>query len=192
MAEADMIRTFICVELPEDLTKKIGDIQAQLKPYSAGISWVRPHNIHLTLKFLGDVEEPRLPDIAHAMEEIAAQHAPFTVIPDGQGVFPHAKNPRVFWLGIREATGTLIQLQQAIEDRLEAIGFAKEKRAFTPHLTIGRVRPYRKPKELTAAFMALAFTADPFEVDHITIMRSDLKPTGAVYTPLQVINLKRR
>jgi 2'-5' RNA ligase len=190
MAEANMIRTFICIELPDDLTKKIGDIQAQLKHHSAGISWVRPQNIHLTLKFLGDVEEPRLSDIATAMEEMAAQHSPFTLFPEGQGVFPHTKGPRVFWLGIREDTGTLAQLQQAVEDRLEAIGFAKEKRAFTPHLTIGRVRPYRKPKELTTAFMALAFSADPFEVDHLTIMRSDLKPTGAVYTPLQVIKLK--
>jgi len=190
MTEEKMIRTFICIELPEGLKKKIGEIQAQLKHYSAGISWVRPQNIHLTLKFLGDVEEQRLPDLATAMGEIAARYSRFTLIPEGPGVFPHARSPRVFWLGIREDTGTLAHLQEEIEERLEELGFAREKRAFRPHLTIGRVRPYRKPKELTPAFLTIGFAADPFEVDHITLMRSDLKPTGAVYTPLRVINLQ--
>lgn len=190
MAKVNLIRTFICIELPDQLKKKIGDLQAQLQPQAAGISWVRPQNVHLTLKFLGDIDESRLPEIATALEEIAAHYAPFTLVPEGQGVFPHVKGPRVFWLGIRETTGTLMRLQQAVEDRLQALGFAKEPRAFTPHLTIGRTRPYRKPKELTATFMALSFSAEAFEVDHLTIMRSELKPTGAVYTPLRVISLK--
>lgn len=185
-----MIRTFICIELPEELKTKIGDIQAPLKQHSGSVSWVRPQNIHLTLKFLGMVEEQRLPDIVQVVREIAGKYSPFTLIPEGLGVFPHARSPRVFWLGIRDDSGTLAQMQEDLEENLEAVGFAREKRAFKPHLTIGRVRPYRKPKELTSAFLAIAFSAEPFQVDHITVMQSDLKPTGAIYTPLQVVNLK--
>jgi 2'-5' RNA ligase len=186
-----LIRTFICIELPDELKTRIGEIQAQLKPYSSGISWVRPQNIHLTLKFLGNVEEAQIDALGKRVSEMAVHYTPFTLIPEGKGVFPHEKSPRVFWIGIGDDSGKLVQLAERIEEGLVQFGFEKEKRPFKPHLTIARVRPFRKPKELTPAFLATAFSSNPFEVDHITIMRSDLEPTGAVYTPLKVVSLKQ-
>jgi 2'-5' RNA ligase len=189
MTDATMIRTFICIELPDDLKATIAAIQEQFKAHKANVSWVRPDNIHLTLKFLGDVEQQRLPGIAALVSDITKPHSPFSLIPEGHGVFPNAKSPRVFWLGIKDETGQLLNLQDAIESAMESLGFAREHRTFQPHLTIGRVRPYRKPKELTPAFMNITFAEPPFTVEHVAVMQSDLKPTGAVYTPLHVVKL---
>lgn len=189
MTDATLIRTFICIELPDELKAAIAAIQEQFKMHKAHVSWVRPQNIHLTLKFLGDVEQQRLPDIIAQVNNVATAYSPFWLTPHGQGVFPTTKHPRVFWLGINDETGQLPALQAAVESALESLGFPKEQRRFQPHLTIGRVRPYRKPKDLTQAFLHLAFSASPFLVDHITVMQSELKPTGAVYTPLHVVAL---
>ncbi|RMG55221.1 MAG: RNA 2',3'-cyclic phosphodiesterase [Acidobacteria bacterium] len=192
MEEEKPIRSFICIELPERLRHRIGEIQAELKTYAAHVSWVRPQNIHLTLKFLGHIEPHRIPEILGAIRPMVTRHPPFTLVPEGRGVFPHTRSPRVFWLGIRDDSGVLSALQEEIERTLEPLGFPREKRPFTPHLTIGRVRLYRKPKDLTPKFLALEFSEPAFEVDHITLMRSDLKPTGAIYTPLDIIPLEGR
>lgn len=190
MKDEGMIRTFICIELPEPLKVLIHQVQTQLKTLSGSVSWVKAENVHLTLKFLGGVPEPQLPELIDAVDQMAMRYSPFTLIPEGHGVFPNAKSPRVFWFGIRDESGRLQSLQAALETGLEKLGFVRDNRPFKPHLTIGRVRPYRKPKELIPAFLALTFSADPFLVDHITVMRSDLKPTGAHYTPLRVISLR--
>lgn len=189
MTDATLIRTFICIELPDELKASIAAVQEQFKAHKAHVSWVRPQNIHLTLKFLGDVEQHRLPDIVAQVSNVAAAHTPFWLTPRGQGVFPTSKHPRVFWLGIDDEAHQLLALQAAVESAMESLGFPREQRRFQPHLTIGRVRPYRKPKDLTPAFLELAFSAAPFLVDHITVMQSELKPSGAVYTPLHVVAL---
>lgn len=192
MEEEKPMRSFICIELPERLRNRIGEIQTELRAYAAHVSWVRPQNIHLTLKFLGHIAPHRIAEILSSIKPIVIRHPPFTLVPEGCGVFPHARSPRVFWLGIRDDSGVLSELQEEIECALETLGFPREKRPFTPHLTIGRVRLYRKPKDLTPKFLALEFSEPAFEVDHITLMRSDLKPTGAIYTPLEIIPLGGR
>jgi 2'-5' RNA ligase len=189
--EKRLIRTFICIELPETLKSKIGQVQDSLKQHGGNVSWTRPQNIHLTLKFLGDVEEIRIAGIAAAIEEVVGKYPTFTLIPSGQGVFPTPKAPRVFWVGVKDESNTLPELAREIEERLEEFGFEKEKRRFTPHLTIGRARQPNKAAELGKAFLETNFSAEPFEATEIIVMQSELNPAGSIYTPLHHAELKR-
>jgi 2'-5' RNA ligase len=184
------IRSFICIVLPEELKAKIAELQSELKREPVSVSWAKPENVHLTLKFLGDVEETQLEQVKEAVSQTAQAHARFELVVHGCGVFPNERDPRVLWVGLKDETGALQPLVQEIEDRLGAIGFAREERPFRAHLTIGRVRSGRNARELARKLTATDFPRHRFAVEQITLMRSDLKPTGAIYTPLHSAELK--
>jgi 2'-5' RNA ligase len=184
------IRSFICIVLPEELKAKIAELQSGLKREPVSVSWTKPENVHLTLKFLGDVEETRLEQVKEAISQTAQAHARFELIAHSCGVFPNEKNPRVLWVGLKDESGVLSPLVAEIEERLSRIGFAKEDRPFRVHLTIGRVRSRGNAQELARKLIASDFPAHRFPVERIVLMRSDLKPTGAVYTPLHSAELR--
>lgn len=186
------VRSFICIELPDEVKSEIALFQARLKSEPASVSWTKPENIHLTLKFLGDVEEGRLTEIERTLESVAARFSPFELAASGCGVFPNERNPRVLWIGVREDEGHLQRLARAVEDAMAGLGFAREDRPFQAHLTIGRVRAAAGAHELARKLMAQSFPPRLFRADHLTLMRSDLRPSGAIYTPLDVIPLSRR
>jgi RNA 2',3'-cyclic 3'-phosphodiesterase len=185
-----MIRTFICIELPESLKARLETLENQLRSKNrSAVSWVKPSNIHLTLRFLGDIDEGRQAELREAVERVVLSAPAFKLCASKTGVFPNPRNPRVFWIGIKGAEEHLIPMQKRLEQELEKAGFGKQDKPFSPHLTIGRARE-RNAQELAELLQKIDFTDEEFIVSEIIIMRSDLKPTGAVYSKLAVIKLQ--
>lgn len=185
----DVVRTFICIEIPNSIKARIDQLQNTLKAIDAQVSWTRSSNVHLTLKFLGAVEAGRIPRVAKAVERAAAGMNRFEIKVNGAGCFPSPRSPRVLWIGFSEVPDALKQLFANMEDELDREGFAREKRKFSPHLTIGRLRGPKNAAGLAEALIASGFAAETFSANEVIVMRSDLKPTGSVYTAQAVIKL---
>ncbi|MFQ5442902.1 MAG: RNA 2',3'-cyclic phosphodiesterase [Thermodesulfobacteriota bacterium] len=181
------IRLFVAVKLPEKLLEMIGSLQAGLKRgfNFKRVSWARPAGIHLTLKFLGAVDESRIDEITGALQEAAAHSSPFTLETCAVSGFPNISSPRVLWLGIKESTG-LMELQKAVDGSLAAIGFERDSRPFRPHLTIARIRSPEERRPLGA--LAIKLERDifiEFRVDSFILFRSRLTPGGAVHSVIK-------
>ena len=190
----ERVRSFIAVELPSAARDAVERVMRDLRATAGdGVRWVRPEGIHLTLKFLGDIDVDSVPAISTALDRCAAFAAPFDLIVEGVGVFPNARRPRVVWVGLGRALESLQGLQQSVERELEALGFARERRAFTPHLTLGRVRDGVSAQQGRALSEAIAGASVQPGVDlpvrELALMKSDLRPTGAVYTRLHAARL---
>lgn len=186
---ADEVRSFICIEIPESIRSRIGALQQALREIGAQVSWTKPSNIHLTLKFLGGVQASRIERVNKALERAANGIRPFEVAIGGTGCFPSPRSPRVLWVGVPNAPQPLQQLYSNIEDELAREGFEREKRKFSPHLTIGRIRAPRNADRVAEALIATNFESEAFKATQVMLMRSDLKPTGSIYTPQAVIPL---
>jgi RNA 2',3'-cyclic 3'-phosphodiesterase len=183
-------RSFIAVELSTEIAEGVRGIQAGLRDLTGGVSWVRPEGIHLTLKFLGEVDPERIEGIASAAEECIRGIGPFFIGIRGCGGFPNPRNPRVIWIGVDDPAGLLKEIQAKVEKGMEEMGFAREGRAYTPHLTIGRLRSGKGKGEVAQALEAMKeCDLGTMEVREICLFRSQLKPTGAEYTKLKVIQL---
>ena len=187
----DLIRTFICIELPESIKQKMELLENQLRGVDAQVSWVRPSNVHLTLKFLGGVPTHKIDRVSQAAERAARDIAAFEVEVAGAGCFPSARSPRVLWVGLAGVPDPLANLYKRLEEELAALGFEPEKRRFAPHLTIGRLRSPRNGAELAQNLIAIGFESERFAAREVIVMRSQLKPTGSIYTPISVIPLER-
>ena len=189
MSKTGHIRTFICVELPKSVTALLAKVQDSLKGIGAEVNWVKPSNIHLTLKFLGDLPEQKLAEICEAVERATHAAIPFEFQVKGTGCFPANGNPRVLWVGIEPVPHPLQELQELIDSGLFAMGIPWETRTFNPHLTIGRVKSARNVQPLVRKMCTLHFAEEVVGVREVTLMRSDLKPAGALYTPIGVFPL---
>ncbi len=185
----DVIRTFICIEIPQSIKERINRLQENLRQIDAQISWTKPSNIHLTLKFLGGVEVARIERVKKALERAVSGICPFEVEVSGSGCFPSARSPRVLWVGFSNVPERLQQIYSNIEDELAREGFGREKRKFSPHLTIGRIRTPHNAARVAEALIASGFESEAFITTEVILMRSDLKPTGSVYTPQTVLRL---
>jgi 2'-5' RNA ligase len=184
------IRTFIAVKLPETVLAAIDEVQEQLAAYGFSVRWVTNGNIHLTLKFLGEVHEDELDGIAAVLTEAVHGFAPLRLAAAGVGVFPSVKRARVIWVGLSGQLSELSALQRSIEDRLATIGYPREKRPFSGHLTLGRVKGPIAASRLTTAMDGFrVFASETFEVDRVVLFKSDLRPTGALYTELRQVTL---
>jgi 2'-5' RNA ligase len=182
---SETIRTFIAIELPEKIIDSISRIQERLQPYGLKVRWVRPQNIHLTLKFLGNIQKVQTEKIKQAIIESAHGFAPISIAAKGIGAFPSIKRPRVIWVGLAGQINQLQKLQKTLDEKLAANGFPKEKRKFKGHLTLGRVKNKIDPKRLLEAVKEFAgFESEPFVTNPVALFKSELKPTGAVYTKL--------
>lgn len=187
---SDTIRTFVAIELPPKIVASIDNIQESFRSYGFKVRWVRPSNIHLTLKFLGNVKAAETGAIGRALLSAVNGFEPLSITAKGVGVFPGIKRPRVLWVGVGGQINQLIQLQQSLDQTLADIGFAKEKRAFKGHLTMGRVKGNIDPRRLLEAIKAYAgYESEPFVVDKMILFKSDLQPKGAVYTKLMEAKL---
>jgi 2'-5' RNA ligase len=182
------LRAFIAFELPEKIRAAIADYVQPLRNLPGRVSWVKPENIHLTLKFLGDTPVKRIDGISDALREAVRGVQPMLAKISDSGVFPNERRPRVLWIGIEESTGALQRLAAAIDNRMHDFGFKKEGRGFSPHLTIGRVREGSVDK-IIAAMRERPFAAQEVEWNEITLMQSELRPGGSLYTPLCKIKL---
>jgi 2'-5' RNA ligase len=184
------MRTFIAIELPEGIKKQIEQAQAPLKKTEAFVSWVKPGNIHVTLKFLGEVPEDKINEVFSGTERALAGAKRFTMTLKGMGAFPDFRRPRVIWVGAGSGTEELSQVANKIEEEMEKIGFPREKRKFSAHFTIGRVKSPKNIEKLTEMVESSDFQTEEIEVKEVVMMRSQLHPAGAIYTPLRKLPLE--
>ncbi len=186
----DHIRTFVACELPREIRSEIGRIQENLKHRQLRLKWVRSENLHLTLKFLGDIPVESIEPIAAAVGEAVRSYAPMSLSARGIGVFPGIRRPRVLWIGIGGEFPLLARLQASVADGLAEVGFPVDKRPYKGHLTIGRVKAAVDSRRLTEALAEFSdFETAPFRVDEVVVFRSQLKPDGPVYTRLRTVKL---
>ncbi|NWF93330.1 MAG: RNA 2',3'-cyclic phosphodiesterase [Syntrophaceae bacterium] len=185
-----MIRSFLAIQLPKTILKKIDEIQEDLKSSRADVKWVNSDHIHLTLKFFGNIEESRIDPIVKSIERLIQNRSPFSLKVRGMGAFPHAKNPRVIWMGLADGKEILAGFQRELEMRLQEIGFETEGRPFRPHLTLGRMRSAKGKDELIGRMEKYREGEfGDFQVERIVLFRSDLRPAGPIYTPLRQMML---
>lgn len=192
----ELIRTFIAIELTDALRRALANAQAQFQRDRAAraVRWVAPDNIHITLKFLGDVRADQMPDVQRAVADACAGIAPFALTLGGAGAFPNTRRPNVIWIGARGQIENAAQLAQKIDDACAALGFAREERPFAPHLTLGRVQRDASPgeRQQIGALIENMRVGDLGElrVDRVSVMKSELKPGGSVYTRLAEIEFQ--
>ncbi len=182
-----MKRLFIAVELPDDVKAGLAGLQRTLRPYLIEAAWVRPEGLHLTLKFLGDTPEDRIPAVRDACERAVRPFSAFSIELKGIGVFPDWRRPRVLWVGVETTGATLGALQAAVERAVEALGFPPETRPFVPHLTLARVKQshpaaLQKMREREKSVLERSYGI--VWVRQVTLFESRLHPQGAIYTPL--------
>ena len=188
----EKIRAFIAISLPASVLQAMGQAQDKLRSLGQGIRWVRQEGIHLTLKFLGDVDTDRVENIHMAMERASQGTSPFVLTGEGIGVFPDLRRPRVIWIGLSGDLQVLFALQAHLESQLKGLGFPKEKRPFKGHLTLGRVKGRVGTTELGKALEGLgSFQTDAFTVQSLALFQSTLRPQGAIYTKLADVSLGR-
>lgn len=192
MAKAErMIRAFVAVDIPEEIKEKAALLlQALAFGRHRRVKWVSTSGLHITLKFLGDIREPLVPDLEAAMREVADHHGSFSLFLKGCGAFPSLHRPRVIWAGVDGDVGVLGEIKRDLDSRLEPLGFAVEDREFKPHVTLGRVRkPAADPDLAKAVASQLAFKTDFFCVKEMVLYQSILKSEGAEYRPLAKVKL---
>lgn len=191
------IRSFIAIELSDEAHAALADLQSRLKRVAPAqiVRWTAPESIHLTLHFLGDVAPETIPKITSLMEQAAAACPPFTLTLGGVGCFPNTRRPRIVWAGVSGQTEILIRLQGELGEKLKTLGITLDARPYSPHLTLGRVKdkiPQRQLAQLGQALEQVQPSVGqlaPLPVFEINLMKSELKPAGAVYTRLALAKL---
>ncbi len=180
------MRIFISVELPDEVKKNIAELVNELKDTGAGVKWVEAKNLHITLKFLGWVDDRKIDNLAELTTKAVSGIGSFKARFEGLGTFPEGKKPRVVWVGTVEGGDKLCDLAKNLEDILSKAGFRSEEREFRPHVTVGRVKEKKGVDKLKEKIQSLK---DPkfgeAIVDHVYIMKSTLTPSGPIY---EIIN----
>ena len=187
----EKIRSFIAIEIPPWALAQIGQLQEELRHLKADVQWVRPENIHLTLKFLGAVSEEVLEKITLALSPVLSSRELFDLHIRGFGCFPSSRHPRVLWLGIDRGTEQISPLQEAIEKKAAELSFSPERRPFTPHLTIGRVRSFQGKGALAQAIETHKnIEIGSFRAKEVFLYQSELTPSGAIYKKLKIFPMR--
>ncbi len=189
-----LIRAFIAVELPEALKKELADLETQLQKNSPSVvKWVDPTSIHITLKFLGSVSEDSIDELMLVIEESVQGLTPFQLQVSEVGAFPNMNSVQVVWVGVKGELARIRELQTRIEANSEQLGFPRESRYFTPHLTLGRVRneaTLNERQRLGKLLSETKFTAmNNIAVNAVNLMKSQLTRTGAIYTCIGSVKL---
>lgn len=188
---ADQLRTFLAVEIDPSVRQQAAELIQRLRLAVDGVSWVAPQNLHITLKFLGDVAAARIPQVSETVRQAVATTAPFVFESRGLGAFPRIERPNNLWIGCGEGAQTLIALAERLDLALSKLGFARESRPMVPHLTLGRLRRGGKPPDNLVRLLRehAEFLAGWTRVQHVVLFSSQLTPTGASYTPLDHVPL---
>jgi 2'-5' RNA ligase len=192
----EQIRSFVAIELSDQMRSELGQVQESLK--SKGIAdqvrWVKPEGIHLTLKFLGNVPADNVKEISVAVEQASQGIAPFDISLCGLGCFPTTSRPNVLWIGLEGDTVSLVKLQSTIEASLSRLGYPEENRKYTPHLTLGRVnRRVGSADRRRLGDLIQTHSIEPLggmKVSEVSLMKSQLSPSGARYSRLAVAQLE--
>lgn len=184
------MRCFIAIDIPSGIRESLAKLIFHISAKSSGVKFVQPENIHITMKFLGEVDEKKAQDVIASLKVLSASHSAFSLEIKGAGVFPDPKRPNVLWVGIPESA-PLQALYQEMEASLALLSFEKEARRFSPHLTIGRVK--ERHSAGFAVHELLKHSGEvfgSFEAREICLMQSVLKPSGAEYSTLATFGMK--
>lgn len=185
------MRLFIAIELPEYIKQRMAEVQGRIKDTGVSASWTRPEGIHLTLKFLGEVAEEKIAAMMTALSNALKEVKAFQIEVAEAGAFPNVRKPRVIWLGIAGEIEALKKLQMSVETEMKTFGFEPEERKFSPHLTLARIKFPRSRDNWQKALESVKdIKFSPFLADHVSLMKSELRSSGAVYTEIGRIELK--
>lgn len=189
-----MKRIFVAVDISGEARRKVADyIETLRNEFSrVRVGWDKAEKLHLTLKFLGDTSEKQLNDLEKIVAEISSKLTNFKLQIADTGLFPNVKNPRVLWIDVKDDAKNLTKINSLLEAECEKIGFAKERRGFVPHLTVGRVREPSQARDLTQKHLQNKFAPCEFEVSEIVIYESKLQAHGSIYSKLKTFPLKDR
>ena len=187
---SNTLRTFIAITLNSEIQQFLSRTQDHLKKLGCDIKWVKPENIHFTLKFLGDVKLKKIDEVKQTLENLAKNMQPVDIELTQLGAFPNVQRPRILWAGIKDEEKRITQFAKLLEDHFGKIGFKKEKKPFSPHLTIGRIR---SPKNLNLLSEMISKYSLPVDLkqtaQNITLYKSTLTPAGPIYEPLHSADL---
>ena len=186
-----MKRIFAAIDISDQARRQVAayieTLRAAFPRIRAG--WERAEKLHLTLKFLGGIDERQLADFKNVVENISKQISSFKLKISKTGVFPNAGNPRILWIDMSDESGSLAKINQMLETECGKIGFPGEKRKFLPHLTIGRLRDPNKAKGLAQKHLETDFEPVGFKVSEIVIYESNLQPSGSIYQKVKGFKL---
>lgn len=186
----EKIRLFIAIDIPGTLKSGLQNVQKQLKTATPHVKWVTPENLHLTLKFLGDTPKDECTNLKRVLQEMGLAHDPFTLALNGLGTFPKGGRPKVVWAGVRGQVEVLRLLQADIEGKLEKLGYPRENRPYSPHLTLGRPKQLGDLGNLVEQVKdQQSLTLGEWRVSSLNLMQSILRPSGPLYTVLAAIPL---
>ena len=183
------IRSFVAINLSktlqDSLLRLIEEFRGRLRHGRTRVSWVKAGSLHLTLKFLGGIEEKMVPDILQKLDDAVSEVRPFPMAFGDLGIFPNLNQPRVIWVGVQKGEGEVCRLQKNVEDRLSELGFKAEKRGFSPHLTLGRIKALGSRGEVLRSLRELNQPEiGEIKVTKVSLMKSTLTPKGAIYKEL--------
>ncbi|QPJ60602.1 MAG: RNA 2',3'-cyclic phosphodiesterase [Candidatus Nitronauta litoralis] len=184
------IRTFVAIDIPSPARKVIAAVQRRFLPLDLKASWVRPENVHLTLKFLGNIDPDRVPEVSSALAKATLSSKPFSLSLGKIGLFPGKGAPRVIWVGLKDAENRLKFLHQKVEMELSRIGFEPEARPFSPHLTVGRIKSRKNVRALKERVVSgESIEQVTVSVTGIVLYKSELTPEGSRYINLKALPL---
>ncbi len=183
------MRLFVAIELHDSVRSRLETVCSKLARACNGVRWIPADQWHVTVKFLGEVADEDVAETADAMMRSAARVSPFSMDVVGCGCFPRGGPVRIVWVGLRDEFGMLLRTANAVEEELELLGFAKEKRPFSSHVTIGRVRSDRSEGRIRAATQKCAYEPVSQLIDSITLMSSVLSSKGPAYAPVRTVGL---
>jgi 2'-5' RNA ligase len=178
------MRLFVAIELDRSMKRSLSSMIDDLSRWRRDVKWVREEQMHLTLKFLGETPNDKVSAVRDAAKSVADATPPFTLSLDACGCFPPSGKVRVIWGGCVEPAAELLRCAARCEDAFAGLGFARERRAFSPHLTVGRVRDDRSGSGLRGAIDALTVKKATQDAESLSVFESTLSPSGAQYTPL--------
>jgi 2'-5' RNA ligase len=186
------LRTFIAVDLGQAIRDRAVALQETLARGGAEVKWVEPENLHVTLLFLGEVDDREIPSVCSAVAECGARQPAFQMTIERTGCFPNARRPRILWIGVGQGTQELCAMHDALESPLLELGcYRREERPYTPHITLGRVKSDRPTDKLAVALAKHAgWKGGETLVRHVLVMSSELTPKGPVYTVLSRAKLQ--
>lgn len=178
----DKVRVFVAIELTSEIQKALGDLAEKLKNPDDKVTWVKPYNIHLTLKFLGNVPKGDIGALEKAISDVAGGFKEFNTTIRGTGVFPRERAPRVVWIGITDGEEEIKRIYLDLENKLASLGYPKEERSFTPHLTLGRVKYIKDiDKFIKNLHKYKENILGKMSVNSISLIKSILTPKGSIY-----------
>lgn len=184
------VRLFVAVEITGEIRKKLAEFQDELKKVDADVGWVAPENIHITLKFIGALDEEKIEAVTTVIRDSVIHIKPFDLDCTGAGTLPTEKNPRVIFADVIDAGGILAKIHERLDNQFMALGVEHEDRKFTAHLTVGRIKTRRNVRKLIERIYSYnGFNFGPELVTQVVLMKSDLSPEGPIYTNLHSVDL---